>query len=362
MKLTVGFCSARNLTVCAFASLAIAACSSSDSAKQMTMDDQEMTPPPEPLAIPATMAVSSLERQYAETDADTLDSMSGTVFGPVTGPLVINYTEDTVALDVLARTYVTSITPDEAGGAVVEFVMEGQTGRIEFTADNIANWDDVTDDVNFYQFGTWELGDGTNPNLSKNYYELAQWFAWPAGDDWDEEFNGFSVYGVSTQSENLPMGTASYAGFMVGDLWNSDDNNPSYRSHRREVWGVLALDADLGNNTISGGVDEIWVKTSRDDGEEWEEWSDTISMEFANGRVVDGRVVASWSGEDTSSTTSDAYSLRGFQGNLLGEFYGPAGEEVAGVINGFREATTTTPDQIIAGIFGGELEAPQELP
>ena len=63
-------------------SLAIAACSSSDSAKQMTMDDQEMTPPPEPLAIPATMAVSSLERQYAETDADTLDSMSAQCSAP----------------------------------------------------------------------------------------------------------------------------------------------------------------------------------------------------------------------------------------------------------------------------------------
>ena len=160
----------------------------------------------------------------------------------------------------------------------------------------------------------------------------------PAGDDWDEEFNGFSVYGVSTQSvETSPCAPPAMRG-----SWLAIFGTATITILRTVPTAVKSgvcwhWDADLGNNTISGGVDEIWVKTSRDDGEEWEEWSDTISMEFANGRVVDGRVVASWSGEDTSSTTSDAYSLRGFQAICSGSSMGRLREEIAGVINGFRK-------------------------
>ena len=37
------------------------------------------------------------------------------------------------------------------------------------------------------------------------------------------------------------------------------------------------------------------------------------------------------------------YSIRGFSGNMLGEFYGPAAEEVGGVLNGNRAVIATAP-------------------
>ena len=46
---------------------------------------------------------------------------------------------------------------------------------------------------------------------------------------------------------------------------------------------------------------------------------------------------------------------------MLGEFYGPAGEEVGGVLRGHRDATATTPEQIFNGFFSAGSE-PQTEP
>ena len=39
---------------------------------------------------------------------------------------------------------------------------------------------------------------------------------------------------------------------------------------------------------------------------------------------------------------------------MLGEFYGPAAEEVGGVLNGESSRTATTPEQVLAGLFFGK--------
>ena len=65
--------------------------------------------------------------------------------------------------------------------------------------------------------------------------------------------------------------------------------------------------------------------------------------------IDEGRFTADWTGQDSNPDSSALESVRGFVGSLFGEFYGPNGEEVGGVLNGHRDATDTTPEQVVSG-------------
>ena len=61
-------------------------------------------------------------------------------------------------------------------------------------------------------------------------------------------------------------------------------------------------------------------------------------------------------GEDDNFYADPQYSVAGFSGSMLGEFYGPSGEEVGGVMSGYRAATAATPDEYIYGGFGAKKQ------
>ena len=46
-------------------------------------------------------------------------------------------------------------------------------------------------------------------------------------------------------------------------------------------------------------------------------------------------------------------TISGFEGTVIGEFYGPAADEVGGVLSGRRAATDSMPEQFLIGGFGG---------
>ena len=47
-------------------------------------------------------------------------------------------------------------------------------------------------------------------------------------------------------------------------------------------------------------------------------------MAISGGEIEGSRFTADWAGEDTDANSADEDSIRGFSGNMLGEFYGPA--------------------------------------
>ena len=79
-------------------------------------------------------------------------------------------------------------------------------------------------------------------------------------------------------------------------------------------------------------------------------------MDISEARIIKGRFAADWTGMDTDQNNPAEMSARGFEGKMVGEFYGPNAEEIGGVINGHRDATSTTPEQFVIGIFGGEKQ------
>ena len=241
-----------------------------------------------------------------------------------------------------------SIERDASGGVTVEFVVNGQTQRVDFTATEFEDFETLDIGSYEYQAGPWTFST-SNP-LNQSYFRAVGWYS--GGDD--VFYQGHAVYGVSTEPENLPTGSASYAGYMVGNMFDNDGNSPRWATHRRGIWGELTLEADFDDSTVTGEVNGLFFRDTIENGAAWEDLPDTTSIDIADGDIVGSRFTADWSGHDTDANNPAAASVRGFEGDMLAEFYGPNAEEVGGVFNGHRAVTATTPEQFVSGILGGK--------
>lgn len=311
-----------------------------------SMDDGSMTDggtTPEPLDIPDTMTVSE---SGALNAAWRRDFPVRRVSLPSDG------------------THVVSVTRTDGGGATVVAVVDGQTQSVDFSAEQLTDSTAGVSAGGYWWDVTTTYVSGESDPLPHLHYDLHYWGVWPHNMEdpanIDHEVAGYVVQGNQTAPANLPGGTATYTGNIGGDLWDYGDSEESpellFTTHHRDFWGELTLQADLANGMISGEATNIWVQDTQEDGQEWREWPDTTAMQFAGGRIVDGRFVLGWTGSETDDDAADATSLRGFTGDMLGAFYGPAGEEAAGMLNGRRPATDTTDAQVIVGYFGADRQ------
>ena len=307
-----------------------------------TRTDTEM------LEVPATMVASSLAPTYADSIADTFESTTGTALGPLQAPIMLSTVD--VSLTGDSGAYVTSVTRDGMGGATVEFVVDGQTHQVDFTRDQIATGERVTKGDRNFELNS--LQRDSNP-LDKVYFRVARWATWTNDPDGSA---GYASLGVRTRVENLPMGSATYEGYMFGETWNNAGNRPGYSTHARQAYGLMTLNADFDDSEISGEVNGLWLRDTRADGRTWNTLPETTSIAISGGRIVGNQFTADWMGQDTDANNPALTSARGLEGDMLGEFYGPNAEEVGGVMNGHRDATDTTPSQTFTGAFGGERQ------
>ena len=244
------------------------------------------------------------------------------------------------------------------GGVSVTFVIDGEIATIEFTTDEFYEYDSPQmEGHRNYATGPWTFSS-SNP-LQMQYFNTYGWDVWSFTTT--DAYNGFFVQGVRTRPDNLTaLGSASYQGYISGHVINNDGNPPNWESHRQGLWGRLTLEADFDDSSIGGHVNDLWFENSQNaqdaGAEQWVELPDTNSAAITDGVIDEGRFTADWTGQDANAGSPASASVRGFEGSMLGEFYGPNGEEVAGVLNGRRDATDTTPEQIINGIFGAERQ------
>ncbi len=320
---------------------------------------------------------------HADSAADTVDSMRGTPFRTLSSSIKRYWGSRgssggrTVPGDSSA--YVASITENTDGGATAVFIVNGRQHVVNFPKDKFRDglpWPDSAVRITKGDSGSkpydgylleQETLSTTEPHvLNRDYYRLAYWgynFGTFHPDRADDEFRGYHaddpthdgrlVYGVRTEPENLPSGTASYSGQFSAHVIN-DVNRPKYRYNRTALWGPLSLEADLGTLTVTGEVSGLWMRATPEDGDGWTELSETTSIAISGGDISGGRFVASWAGQDTDPDNPNATSTRGFSGAMIGDFYGPNAEEVAGVINGQRAAAGGNPGQVVFGVFGAE--------
>ena len=309
---------------------------------------------------------SPLGSWYADGDQDTLASLDGLAFSPLSVHVRRDYGEDArgVASPEDDSAYIESIVRTSTGKIVVSYVLEAERTSIDFETREIAAYDSIfgetTHDNHVYGVQIYtDLGTADDP-APLDYVATARWYRFeqrPGVTPYDGVvYEFFGTYGVRTPSGPLSaLGNARYEGNILGNIWDrGDPNRPTGSELLR---GVLSLVANLDDGGIGGQVTGFRQYDRDAANAGWETLADTNAIEIV-GNIMDGRFTADWEGHDSGDTPVED-SVRGFTGTMLGEFYGPAGEEVGGVLRGHRDATATTPEQIFNGFFsaGWEPEA-----
>ena len=288
---------------------------------------------------------------------DTLASVAlrGEDFVPVLSPVKFDSdgtNSGVVLLEEDDQAYVKSVAIDGPSGFTLTYVVNGQETEVQFGPEHVTRTDEAyghftefSREVDNAQFLVWSA-----PTFSplqpvhRDYFTLA---GWQVGYD----FRGYASVGVLTSPERLTSGGATYEGQVVADLWNNFLTPDSFDDLVR-FWGALSLDADFSAGEISGKIDYLEVEPAGTAYSNccWEQLSVTTYIEILPGSIAGNRFHADWIGREPNASTDWPHHVRGFDGSLLGEFYGPNGEEAGGVITGQREER----NQFINGRFGAE--------
>ena len=294
----------------------------------------------------------------AKSAADTRDSAlaSGETLAPLTVGIDRNFgtgPDRGVGAPKEGMTYLKSISSDGAGGLHVNYVLGGEETPVHLTAADVYqnrefDYRKQMDDGSGYWL--WRYSSFFSTELGFTYFDGSAWRYIPAPDSGPDR-RGVTIYGARTAPENLPaMGGAIYEGRMDADVWNADD--PSFDSSRTNFYGRLTLKANFDDGEISGWINRFRIRNSRNDGNVWRWLGRGSLITISGGKIDDGRFTADWTGSDSNMDPDPNYSVGGFSGKMLGEFFGPAAEEVGGVLNGNRAATATTSEQHLFGLFG----------
>ena len=312
------------------------------------------------------LVASPLGSRYADGDQDTLANLEGLAFSPLSVHVRRDYGEDSrgVTSPEDDSAYIESIVRTSTGKIVVSYVLNGDRTSIDFETRGIESYDGIfgstIHDNHVYGVQLYtDLGTADDP-ARREYVATARWYTFersPGGVPYDGVvYEFYGTYGVRSPSAPLSaLGIASYGGNIHGKIWDSGD--PNLRTGSELLEGTLTLVADLDDGGITGHVTDFRRGDGRTRRADWETFADTNVIEIV-GNIMDGRFAADWEGHDSGGTPIED-SVQGFTGAMLGEFYGPAGEEVGGVLRGHRDATVTTPEQIFNGFFsaGREPEA-----
>ena len=293
---------------------------------------------------------------YAVSDQDTLANLQPGgegVFAPLSSvlrrALNVRFPDDGAA-------YVKSISGDGEGGFNMTWVIGGVESPVHFPADayNPENFafqhtDEADDHHRSYGLFGWTdslypeffpgaTEDRTDGSTQFDYLDLLGWWLYLGQDD--SQLQGMLTYGVRTLPDSLPAGSVTWEGVMyanqyndVGALLNRD--------------GVVTLEADLDDMTISGRIDGIhvpaWASSSGQN-----EPLEGSYIDIESGSIHDAGFAQQWTGHGPMS----GETMLGFRGALAGEFYGPSAEEVGGVLSGWRPGMNDSPDQHFIAGFG----------
>ena len=253
--------------------------------------------------------------------------------------------------------YLKAISSDGQGGFNVTWTIDGVDTPVHFEPGAfVPNEAFVNDEARYYSlYGFTDAFypedpadvDRTDGSSYFDYLDLVGWNLWPFADQL--ALTGFSTFGARTMPGNLPTGSAIYEGYMAAQRWEAD--NPDFgRGGGRYLWGNLTLEADLSDMVLSGQIEGIYVP----------DWSSTSgqneplegsSIAIQSTGIGEAEFIASWVGNGPMDAARDK-TLHGFDGTVVGEFYGPAAEEVGGVLSGARYGMEGGSDELLIGGFG----------
>ena len=275
---------------------------------------------------------------YASSANDKLDDLledlveQGTRFAPLTSALRSDWVEVNSALDddtYVEQTWVEDGDSDDDSRIHVAYVVHGQEQKAEFGAADFDPQNEFEKEIEGGAQWLWSVTGSFHRDPGYSYVDVYGFGHWVAG----LSYRTYMSVGVRTDPANMPTGSATYAGRIRADAYKQD--NPS-SDFRYRVSGDLNLTADFDAGTLEGNVSGIHTRGQNESS--WSPLSETTSFEIGSGQIADGQFTADLTGADTNSGAALDDSLRGYEGNVLGEFYGPAAEEVGGVFTATRDA------------------------
>ena len=324
---------------------------------------------------------------YASSEHDTLANLlpgGRTTFAPLSAALAVDYGGDKVSQPGNAAAYVKSISSDGLGGFYVTSVIDGVETRVHLAAgtyDEAESGFRTVSAVNNdgYYFSSWtgafsvdpggpSATDRTDGSPNYKYFDYGTWIHY-GGVEGDVDgapasllggvvYDSWVSYGVRTDPAKLPTGSPTYGGTMSATWWDAQ-GDVDYFIKGRFIQGDLSLEANFNAGTenlgtVSGTIGMLripsWNSASGED--EVVDGTITLDSDMVNEIGLDARFMPTWT--VTGSNPSAERTLDGFTGTILGQFYGPAAEEVSGVLSGSRDAAEdgSRPQRFISGGFG----------
>lgn len=263
--------------------------------------------------------------------------------------------------------HVDSIASDGGDGFKVTYMLEGEAGEVDFPVERYGTAESGSGKSYSAPFtaGGWEylrlwqyagsFDDGAS-NTGSDRYRYFDVLGFKHRDPVlrDEGFivedRVFMVFGART--ETLPAGQAYYKGRMAADLYGVETHI------YKRLNGSLSLTVNFGEGTLSGQVDSIRLPDEADGlgGTGERRTYPTTYFEITDGRILDGRFTATLEGKDSDeNAVMDEQSVLGYEGGILGEFYGPSAEEVGGVLTGGRDSDGDgNHDTVMHGYIAGK--------
>ena len=282
-----------------------------------------------------------------DTIAELLPDQTKT-FAPVTASMIREFGNRWRGQGVRlsGKSHVSAIRSDGANGFHISFVHGGEEKTVHFSASDYGTptysryykEDEAGNRYWFYSStDAFRYGANHAGSTTFNYLDIYHLNV-ELEDAQDPRF--IFVFGARTETANMPAGGATYHGRFRADSFETT----SIRNSQR-LRGNLRLVANFNLAEVTGRISAL--RGTSPGGSTYSDWS-TSGFEITEGRIVNGQFTATLTGVDTETETSLDQSLRGFVGDILGEFYGPGGAEVGGVLNATRD------DRVLQGAIGGK--------
>ena len=238
-------------------------------------------------------------------------------------------TVELIGTDATDRT-ITSLASDGAGGYDVTYSIGGTERRLNLRDDSGTGTGYFsTQDRNLHVSLDF-LGDAPEYRhsfLAEDYEHLRIAGFWA---DHDGDYStGYLVLGTETEAHDLPLGSATYWGRLVGQRMFFEPLNPN--EFRDEFDADVTLMFDFDEGRLEGLVDNFFHTWRRAHVSSF--FSPNRYLADARFEIDHGTVIG-----DTFSAAVTGFGtyLEGFAGRVRGGFFGPGGNELGAVLGASR--------------------------
>ena len=295
----------------------------------------------------ASSAAARITATASTTLATLYSTQPNNAYSPLSGGLKRDFDAGTTSLDGVLHVH--SVQRTSAGGYSIIYTDGSTQHTVEFRPEHCRPGYCEIRGNGYHGFWAWESIDYEPLNPPRFWHMHAlNLIANPGGEESRIAF----VFGLKTPPAALQtLGEAVYDGYFRTDAYRSGD--PA-QDLRQRYSGTLRLVANFDISRLYGSV--VGVRGS-EPGSSTRNPLPTSSFSISDGKIHDnGQFTATLTGMDSDASVPDKDSVRGVVGRILGEFYGPEGRSIGGVMTASRDLAGDDNDLVFHGyIRGGQL-------